>query len=142
MENLGLTEVVSPDAFNQAGGWANGYAGLNVTLNLAGPDGGKISSLALQGATTAIGAADDLMVTGCQRPFELNATTLRSYTGFTNVLPLQNATTGAAWSIPDLFVYGIANGLIPSVARVSIKDTSNAPLWPKGGFIQPVSIQP
>lgn len=137
-----LTEVFSADAFHHAGGWANGYAGLNITLNLTGTDGSKITKLALLGAATDISATDDLMVTGCQRPFEINATTLCSYTGFTNVLPLQNATTGSAWSIPDLFVYGITNGLIPSVARVSIQDTSNALLWPKGSFLQPISIQP
>jgi len=137
-----LTEVFSATAFNHAGGWANGYSGLEVTLNLAAADGARISSLALKsastGASTPIAATTPLTVAGCQRPFEV-AGTLCSYGGFSNVTPLAK-TGGGTWTLADLFANAIETGALPGVARANITDTSNTKLWPTGRFFQPLSL--
>lgn len=136
-----LTEVFSGTAFNQAGGWANGYAGLDITLNLDAADGARISSLALKnaaGASTPVAATDILTVTACQRPIEPSTSTLCSYGGFTNVTLLAKPA-GGSWTLADLFADAIEHGSLPGV-RTNIIDTSTAKLWPAGGFFQPQSL--
>ncbi len=133
-----LTQVFSSDVFQQWGGWLDGFSGISIDLDLAAPDGNRVSSIRLDGSATPIGSNDVLTVAGCQRPFELDATVLCSHAGFSNVAPLTNPVTGSAWTAVDLFVDAIENNTLPATTRKNIVDANNTVFWPDGDFIQPL----
>lgn len=132
MEQM-LTFVFSPDVWQQEGGWVEGMSGLDVTLDLAGPDGGRIKEFAPDG-----GLGDDdrvLTVAGCRRPLD-DDSTLCSYAGFADVADIINPDTGLPMTPVELFEIGLAQDLPP--ARQSLVDVSAAPMWPESAFVQPL----
>ena len=133
-----LTNVFSPDVFKQSGGWLEGFSGLETTLNLAKPDGRRITDLRLGKTGKSLRASDTVTVTGCTRLMDARDS-LCSYSGFSNVQPLVNKATGKPWTPIDIFVSGLADGAVKSSAlQPQIKDKSAAPLWPRVPFIQPL----
>jgi 2',3'-cyclic-nucleotide 2'-phosphodiesterase (5'-nucleotidase family) len=132
-----LTAVFSPNAFNQGGGWLEGYSGLDMNLNLASPDGARISSALLTGTGTALSGAGTITIAGCQRPND-GSDTLCSYTGFTGVTPLLDPTTGLAFNPVDFSAQALASGLLKGSGRKSFVDSSGIAVWPVNPFIQPL----
>jgi 2',3'-cyclic-nucleotide 2'-phosphodiesterase (5'-nucleotidase family) len=132
-----LAAVFSQNAFNQGGGWLEGYSGLDVNLNLASPDGARISSALLTGTGTALSGAGAITIAGCQRPND-GSDTLCSYTGFTGVTALLDPTTGLAFNPVDFSAQALSSGLLKGSTRKSLVDSSSIAVWPVNPFIQPL----
>ncbi|MFZ5620750.1 MAG: 5'-nucleotidase C-terminal domain-containing protein [Pseudomonadota bacterium] len=131
-----LTEVYSADAFNQAGGWMPGLAGLQAEVDLSRPDGARVLSLA-HADGRPIGLTDTLTVAGCRRPIDAGDT-LCSYPGFSAIEPLVNPATGSAYTVVDFFMDALAKGYGPAEPRDSLHDVSDTPVWPAAAFVQPL----
>lgn len=135
-----LNAVFSPDTFAHSGGWFDGYAGLELDLNLAKPEHERVLDMRLSDSGLKIENTDVLTIAGCSRPFDMESeTTLCSYTGFTEVLPLNNPATGQPWTGVDFLVYGLRNGLLGDLAREKhMHDLNDTLLWPQGDYYQPL----
>ena len=131
-----LAGVFSHDAFAQHGGWADGWAGVNLQVDLAAEDGARVQAMTRSDGS-AITASDSLSIAGCQRPMD-DADVLCSYSGFTDVAPLINPETSQAWLVQDLFSALLAQGQIVAPARAHIVDTAATPLWPVQQAVQPL----
>jgi 2',3'-cyclic-nucleotide 2'-phosphodiesterase (5'-nucleotidase family) len=131
-----LTSVYSKTAFNQAGGWFEGFAGLGMEIDVAGNDGARVSRIWLSDSGQTIADSDVFSITGCQRPDDA-ADVLCSHSGFSNVRALIDPKTGAPWTVADMFVSLLAQGTLLST-RSHITDTSNTPVWPQAPFVQPL----
>jgi sulfur-oxidizing protein SoxB len=132
-----LTNVFSTDVFLQSGGWLEGFAGLDTTLNLANQDGHRISSMRLTGSGNPVKSGDVVSVTGCTRLMDAKGS-LCSYHGFTDVQPLINKATGQAWTPVDIFVAGISSDVQSRDTQPRMRDTNATPFWPRAPFIQPL----
>jgi len=135
-----LTRVYSNDIFSQKGGWTDGYAGLTINVNLANADGNRVTSLVYKDTGMPVAITDIISITGCTRPFEINATTFcNNGIGFNNVTPLTNST-GAPLTAVDFLIGALNNNDNTRFsARNDVIDTSNIPLWPVSEFIQPLN---
>lgn len=131
------TEVYSPDAFNQAGGWMPGLSGLQADVDLSKPDGQRVLSLKHADGSPIL-PGETLTVAGCRRPID-DADTLCSYHGFGNIQPLIDPDTGSAYTAVDFFVPALAKGYGPTSSRNSLHDVSDTPVWPEAVFVQPLS---
>ena len=131
-----LGSVYSKSAFNQAGGWFEGFAGLGMDINVAGNDGARVSRLWFSDNGKPIADSDVFSITGCQRPGE-SASVLCSHGGFSNVKALINPHTGAPWTVADMFVDLLGQGSLAKVAP-HFTDTSHTPVWPQTPYIQPL----
>ena len=135
----GLTGTFSPTAWNQDGGWFDGFSGLHATLNLRAAAGARVSELRLGGATgPLIQNADVLTIAGCQRPTEVSDV-LCSYSGFTNKFSYVNPATGLPWTVVDMFTNQLAQGTVPASTRRDLADTGGLPRWPVAPFLQPLN---
>ena len=132
-----LEHVFSPTAFNQGGGWLDGFGGLNITLNLAAPAGSRVQALKLKDTGEVLSSTSNVSVTGCTRPNDA-AGVLCAYSGFQNVLPLLNPIDGKAWSMADLFMDMVGQGEVKAAVK-TITDTNNTPLWPTIPYVQPLT---
>lgn len=132
-----LTNVFSPDVFKQSGGWLEGFAGLDTTLNLANPDGRRITALRLSKSGKPVTSSMVLSVTGCSRPMDA-ADSLCSYNGFNKIKPLENKGTGQPWTPVDLFVEAVSKGIRAQDLQARIQDSSATAFWPNAPFIQPL----
>ncbi|RKZ56870.1 MAG: hypothetical protein DRQ44_16345, partial [Gammaproteobacteria bacterium] len=133
-----LTATFSSDVFNHVGGWNFGVSGLDITLNLDGTDGSRISSMSYSDTGETVLDSDIVTVGGCLRSID-TPDRLCSIPGFSGVLPVLNpADNQPLWTALDAFVYGLSaqnfNG-----SRVSINDESATPRWPEDDFIQPLN---
>ena len=134
-----LSSVFSTDMSVQSGGWADGWSGLKIKLDLARANGGRIIDMQLKDEARTILADDTLTVTGCSRPFDSKAdTTLCSYDGFESVDTLTNPKNGKSWTAIDLFVYGLQNGLVDNQVRHDVEDVHHTKMWPQNAFVQPL----
>ena len=134
-----LSSVFSTDMAQQSGGWADGWSGLEITLDLARTNGDRILGLKLKDESRALMPDEMVSVTGCSRPFDTKAdTTLCSYDGFESVEVLINPTTKKKWTAIDLFVYGLNNGLIDKQIRHDVEDMHHTKMWPQNEFVQPL----
>ncbi len=136
-----LTKAYSPDVFKQRGGWNYGYAGLDISVDLAAPDGQRIQSMRYSDSGVAVADSDLISITGCRRtPIETGAF-LCSYEGFTNIEPVIGGGPGPFDQLPiqavELFQQALAANLFNG-SRVSFTDTSHTPRWPDTEFIQPL----
>lgn len=135
-----LTSVFSTDMSMQSGGWADGWSGLKIKLDLARPNGSRVLDMQLKDETQPLLPSQMLTVTGCARPFDTKAeTTLCSYDGFESVESLVNPDTGKPWAAADLFVYGLKNGLIGKQNRRDVEDVHQTKMWPVDSFVQPLT---
>lgn len=131
-----LDGVFSLDAFAQHGGWADGWAGLALQIDLAADDSARVRRMT-QSDGSPIGPATQLSVAGCQRPMD-DADVLCSYSGFSDVAPLFNPATGQAWLVQELFAELLQQGRIEAPADARIADLAATPLWPQQQAVQPV----
>lgn len=133
----GLTHVYSKDAFNQGGGWVEGFSGLGLNVNVAGNDGARIQGAWLTDNQVAIDDSATYTITGCQRPDDA-ADVLCSYSGFSNVAPLINPATQSAWTVNEIFLDMLKHGPLPTAPAARFTDTSATPVWPQAPYVQPL----
>lgn len=141
----GLTSVFSKDAFNQGGGWLEGFSGINLSVDVAGADGARIKTVTLSNGNPLVDSTT-YSITGCTRPddFLTGADVLCSYAGFTNVTGLTNAATGSPYTIQEMFIDLMApvsgGGTIIALPSGTNHhtDTSSTPVWPNTQFVQPL----
>jgi 2',3'-cyclic-nucleotide 2'-phosphodiesterase (5'-nucleotidase family) len=131
-----LAAVFSHEAFAQHGGWADGWAGVNLKVDLAAEDSTRVQAMTRPDGS-AIAASDSLRTAGCQRPLD-DADVLCSYGGFTDVAPLYNPVTNQAWLVQELFSELLAQGQIVAPASTHIVNTAATPLWPLQQAVQPL----
>lgn len=131
-----LTSVFSTNAFNQGGGWVDGFSGIAVTLNLTNADFHRVQSMTYSDDGEPVGPSDTVTAAGCQRPMDA-ADVLCSYSGFTNRQTFTNAATGQAWTPVDMFVAALSNSGAYA-PRHSFSDVSGLPQWPQDVFVQPL----
>lgn len=134
-----LTSVFSTDIAQQSGGWADGWSGLKIKLDLARPDGSRVLDMQLKDEARPLLPDELVTVTGCARPFDSKAdTTLCSYDEFESVESLINPDTNRPWTAADLFIYGLKNGLIGKQNRHDVEDVHQTKMWPVNEFVQPL----
>jgi 2',3'-cyclic-nucleotide 2'-phosphodiesterase (5'-nucleotidase family) len=135
-----LTAVFSTDRFARAGGWFDGYSGVNLQLKLSNPDGRRVTGILMQDSGAILADNDTLSIAGCSRPFDRDgSTTICSYDGFTEVTPLLNPLTQSPWLGVDFLIYALENGLLntaPPATRIT--DQSATVFWPESDFYQPL----
>ena len=131
-----LAGVFSSDAFSQHGGWADGWAGVNLKINLAANDNVRVQAMTRPDGSL-IAPGDSMSIAGCQRPLD-DAGVLCSYSGFANVTPLLNPATTQAWLVQELFAELLAQGQVNAPATPRITDTAATPLWPRQQAVQPL----
>ncbi|MBI3433113.1 MAG: 5'-nucleotidase C-terminal domain-containing protein [Hydrogenophilales bacterium] len=138
-----LTAVYSLDSFSQGGGWASGWSGLNVTVDLSKPDGQRVQSLAdANGAPIADTTV--LTASGCLRPNDVadgTGTVLCSFSGFSNVAALINPSTGNPWYPQEMLSAALTQGFFVDSPRQGITDLAATPAWPSQPFVQPLAVR-
>lgn len=137
MEDI-LTSVYSADAFAQQGGWFNGFAGLQIKLNLANPDGSRILEIRAKASGKVLADTDVISMAGCVRPFE-SSDKLCSLPGFSNVAAIVNPLTNAAFTVNDLYIKALQDKHLFDPSRRDITDLNATPSWPTTDFIQPLT---
>jgi hypothetical protein len=136
VENL-LTQVFSQTTFNQEGGWVDGFAGLDATINLNNADGSKVIEMRRAGTATILNASDTSTVVGCVRPNE-NADVLCSHTGFFDKQDLINPSTGQAYTALQILTQYLSTNPVPVTTISHFTDQSTVKQWPQSPFIQPL----
>jgi 2',3'-cyclic-nucleotide 2'-phosphodiesterase (5'-nucleotidase family) len=136
MEKL-LTNVFSQNAFNQSGGWVDGFAGVDANINLTNADNQKVLQMFYEGTTNPINGTDNLTVVGCVRPNDATDI-LCSHTGFTNKTNYINTLTGQPYTAIQLLEVYLATDTIPSVTTHHFTDAGNVAQWYQNPFVQPV----
>lgn len=132
-----MTQVFSQTSFSQEGGWVDGFAGLDATINLNNADGSKVIQMKRAGTATVINAADTSTVVGCVRPNE-NADVLCSHTGFFEKQDLINPSTGQAYTALQILTQYLSTNSIPVTTISHFTDLSTVKQWPQNPFIQPL----
>ncbi len=130
-----LTNVYSTTIFNHAGGWLPGFSGLQAQVDLAAPDGQRITAL-YDANGNEILDNDVLTVAGCVRPIE-SPGVLCSYDGFTGV-SIATTPQGLAWTSIDLLIDALQNNEGPTAPRQDFQDSNVTPSWPQTPFVQPL----
>ena len=141
----GLISVFSKDPFSQGGGWFEGFAGINLSVDIAGADGARIKGVTLSNGNPLLDGST-YSIAGCTRPddFLTGSDVLCSYAGFTNVAGLTNSATGSPYTVQEMFIDLMApasgGNAIVSLPGGSNHhtDTSNTPVWPTSPFVQPM----
>ena len=136
-----LTAVYSLDNFSQAGGWASGWSGLSITVDLSRADGQRLQSIRRANGTP-IADTDVLSATGCLRPNDIadgTGTVLCSFSGFNNVKALINPATGNPWYPQELFSAALLQGTLANGARLGVTDLAVTPAWPDQPYVQPLA---
>jgi 2',3'-cyclic-nucleotide 2'-phosphodiesterase (5'-nucleotidase family) len=137
VENL-LTQVFSQNAFSQEGGWVDGFAGLDATINLSNADGSKVISMKRAGTSTIINPSDTFSVIGCVRPNE-NADVLCSHTGFFDKQDFINPLTGQAYTALQILTEYLSTNTVPITSMNHFTDQSTIKQWPVNPFVQPIN---
>ena len=132
-----LDDVFAPEVFRQSGGWADGWAGLQLTVDLTRNKGERIQSLVWKDSGNAVTSAEKITVTGCIRPMDETGV-LCSYSGFESVLPIKNPSTGKPWTVIDLLANMLEKGQLKPVKK-QVTDLSQTALWPAAPYVQPLS---
>jgi len=137
-----LNAVFSPDTFEQAGGWVDGFSGLKMKLDLSQTEGNRIITITKEDGS-AITDEEILTVAGCARPMDVEAeTTLCSYGGFTQVQNLANPNDSEQnYAAADLFIDAMVDDWISAyqiTTRKNITQENAVQLWPDIEFYQPL----
>lgn len=135
-----LTNTFAQKAFEQRGGWLEGWSGLSLLVDLSKPDGQRVVEMRLKDTGELIGDARVLTVTGCKRPIEPRDMLCR-HSGFTQVQPMVKTglVLGEPWTVLDLFIEAISTQVPFDATRRDITDLAATPLWPQATFIQPLT---
>lgn len=134
-----LQKVYSSDAFNTMGAWTYGFAGLDITADLAAGDGRRLKELRHTSTGLPVADGEIMTITGCRRlPIDFRGN-LCGLPGFDNLQTVKNPSTILPWSFVDLFTYMLQNKsyAIHSEAG-TITDLSHTPMWPETELMQPV----
>lgn len=139
-----MVRVFSTHAFNQVGGWMDGYAGLEIDVDLTDSDGdgSRLLTLRLKGEAQALEPDRWITVAGCRRPKEIDDTALCSYTGFTDVTGVPDAN-GVEYSGTEFLIDALEdlerNGLLfANTDNNVVTDISQTPMWPADPYVQPL----
>jgi len=158
VEELTLAKTFSTDVFTQSGGWEQGSTGFDMKLNLAAPDGQRVTEMRLQSTgeviDTDLNNATTYTVAGCapSLKFISDGISLCGESVYQDVVPLPNDTTASDttdnWDALNLFIYALqhndagqidwVNNMVNGVQAPSITDTNNTPLWPVSDYVQPL----
>ncbi len=131
-----LTNVYSPSAFDQSGGWVDGLSGMTITIDLTQSDHQRILEILDSDTNQMIEPTDTFTVVGATRPLDA-ADVLASYPGFVDVQPLINPATNAPYTIIDIFITILQNDGLRAT-NSPIIDNSHTPVWPTTPYIQPL----
>jgi len=131
-----LKNVFSTNAFEQEGGWVDGFAGLKFDINLNNANYTRISQT-YDAAANPLAGTDTISITGCVRPMDA-ADVLCSHTGFLNRQDLINPNTNNPWTALQIFEDYLANDTIQAPNRTVFNDVSGRDNWPNYPWIQPL----
>ena len=132
-----LTSAFSRDAFQQAGGWVPGFAGLNIELDMSQDNGMRLLNLSNAQNVAIADNAVLSVVSACARPLETSpevaSTTLCGKALFEGVVQDKSLTT--ANFLIDAFMHNLDENLSD---EKRVKDISGELLWPQSEFVQPI----
>lgn len=134
-----LQKVYSSDAFNTMGAWTYGFAGLDITADLAAGDGRRLKELRHTSTGLPVADGEIMTITGCRRlPIDFRGN-LCGLPGFDNLQTVKNPSTILPWSFVDLFTYMLQNKSYALHSEAgTITDLSHTPMWPETELMQPV----
>ncbi len=135
-----LQTTYSADTWNTRGGWNYGYAGLDITVDLAAGDSRRLVDLRRSDDGSAVNDDDLLTVTGCRRlPIDFEGV-LCGIGGFDNVTQVRNPQTGLPWSLVDVFTTMLQDRsyALRVDEGMNVTDISQTARWPSADFIQPL----
>lgn len=134
-----LTKTFSTDVFVHSGGWYAPYAGLDLTVNLAAPDGARVQQMILTDTAQPVQSADVMSVAGCAG-LASEEGNLCGEAGYENVTALPNPTdsSDSQWDALNMFIYAVQNGYVDGVESDNVHDTNNTSLWPDSDYFQPL----
>ncbi len=135
----GMESVFSTSVPLQAGGWLEGYSGMQVDVNLAKPKGQRVLSMSLTDAGP-MSSSLAYTIAGCRRPYDPPGVRW-TFAGFSNVqhrlMPDAGADGGQPWTDVEIFIDGLSRSPAISPARV-FTDANQTPLWPQDPYVQPL----
>ena len=134
-----LVKTFSTDVFAHVGGWYAPYAGLDLTVNLAAPDGARVQQMILTDTAQPVQSADVMSVAGCAG-LASEEGDLCGESGYENVTALPNPTdsSDSQWDALNMFIYAVQNGYVDGVESDFVHDTNNTSLWPDSDYFQPL----
>jgi len=132
-----LTNVFSPNAFEQGGGWVDGFSGIRATVNLNNANYQRVLQLVYDSTNAPINPGDTLTAVGCVRPIE-NADVLCSHTGFFGKADLINPMTGSAYTAIQMLSQYLFTDSLSTPAHFTFFDVSGNAIWPQYQFVQPL----
>ena len=134
-----LVKTFSTDVFAHSGGWYAPYAGLDLTVNLAAPDGARVQQMILTDTAQPVQSADVMSVAGCAG-LASEEGDLCGESGYENVTALPNPTDSSdnQWDALNMFIYAVQNGYVDGVESDFVHDTNNTSLWPDSDYFQPL----
>ena len=134
-----LVKTFSTDVFAHVGGWYAPYAGLDLTVNLAAPDGARVQQMILTDTAQPVQSADVMSVAGCAG-LASEEGDLCGESGYENVTALPNPTDSSdnQWDALNMFIYAVQNGYVDGVESDFVHDTNNTSLWPDSDYFQPL----
>ena len=137
MEN-NLTAVFSTDTFEQAGGWFDGYSGVNIELDLSAANQQRVQQLTLTDSDQVINNESVISVATCARPSDVDTGNLCGFSGFMEAAYLMNDQTQQPWSIIDFLTQQLTQSVTVSAPASNVSDISNTPMWPTSNYVQPL----
>ena len=132
-----LKGVYSQTAFNQAGGWVDGFSGIDATVNLNNPDDNKVINMFYRGTTNPINPTDNVTVIGCVRPNETSEV-ICSHTGFTGKANYINPANSQPYTAIQLLEEYLATNVFIVDNANHITDLSGQSQYYQSPFVQPV----
>jgi len=134
-----LSAVFSSRSFDHSGGWFDGFAGIDLNVDLSQPNNQRINNVQLNNSQQDILDNDELTISGCIRPTELETDNiLCGYDGMTNVRPLINPTTNEPWTGIDFLIEQFISGQFSNSSTPHIIDANNTLMWPAVEYVQPL----
>lgn len=132
-----LKGTFSQTAFNQSGGWVDGFSGIDATVNLDNPDDSKVISMFYRGTTNPINPTDNISVIGCVRPNDASDV-LCSHTGFTGKADYINPANSQPYTAIQLLEEYLETNIFNVDNAHHITDLSGQSQYYQNPFVQPV----
>ena len=132
-----LKSTYSQTAFNQGGGWVDGFSGIDATVNLNNPDDSKVINMFYRGTANPINPTDNVTVIGCVRPNEASDV-ICSHTGFTGKADYINPANSQAYTAIQLLEEYLTTNVFNVDNVHHITDLSGQPQYYESPFVQPV----
>lgn len=135
-----LSSAFSQDSFAQNGGFFAGISGVSLQVDLAKPDGFKITSMTFKDTGAEVTDTSVFSVAGCIRPMEFK-NKLCSFEGFSKFVHLINPATTKPYTGTDFLIESLQTNVI-NVARNDVQDISGVQMWPQSDYMQPIGLVP